>query len=276
MTLLNKLMETYATPTQKVANLEKDKIAQALEIVKLKQRVRKLKKKRKTKHLGLKRLRKVGGKIDELDANKDVTLVYVDVEVEIDTNIQGMMVECQAKAYNLDLQNFEKVLSMQDTDEPEPAKVEEVLEVKPKDKGKGILIEEPKHLKVQAQINMDEAFARQLEAKLNANTIWNDVIKQKGEKEIEEEGSKRKGENLEQDTAKKQRIDEDAEELKRHLQIVANDDDDVYTEATHLASNVPVVDYQINHEHNKPYYKIIRADGTHQLLLSFISLLNNF
>nr|GEW80911.1 hypothetical protein [Tanacetum cinerariifolium] len=42
-------------------------------------------------------------------------------------------------------------------------------EVQPKDKGKGILIEEPKPLKGQAQIDMDEAFARQLEAELNAN-----------------------------------------------------------------------------------------------------------
>nr|GFA00046.1 hypothetical protein [Tanacetum cinerariifolium] len=71
-------------------------------------------------------------------------------------------------------------------------------------------------------------------------------------------------------------MDEEAKELKRHLQIVANDDEDVYTEATPLASKVPVVDYQIHHEKNKPYYKIIRADGTHKLLLSFITLLKNF
>nr|GEU98509.1 hypothetical protein [Tanacetum cinerariifolium] len=55
-----------------------------------------------------------------------------------------------------------------------------------------------------------------------------------------------------------------------------NDDDDVYTEATPLALKVPIVDYQIQQEHNKPYYKIIRADGTHQLFLSFITLLKNF
>nr|GEY59294.1 hypothetical protein [Tanacetum cinerariifolium] len=66
------------------------------------------------------------------------------------------------------------------------------------------------------------------------------------------------------------------EELKRHLQIVANDDDGVYTEATLLASKVPVVDYQIHHENNKPYYKIIRLDGSHNLFLSFITLLKNF
>nr|GFA91899.1 hypothetical protein [Tanacetum cinerariifolium] len=55
------------------------------------------------------------------------------------------------------------------------------------------------------------------------------------------------------------------EELKRHLQIVPNEDDDVYTEATPLARKVPVVDYQIIELNNKPYYKIIRADDTQQL-----------
>nr|GFD36330.1 hypothetical protein [Tanacetum cinerariifolium] len=58
---------------------------------------------------------------------------------------------------------------------------------------------------------------------------------EKGEKEIEQEGSKRKGGSLNNDAAKKQRIDKETEELKTHLQIVANDDDDVYTAATLLA-----------------------------------------
>nr|GFD08049.1 hypothetical protein [Tanacetum cinerariifolium] len=72
------------------------------------------------------------------------------------------------------------------------------------------------------------------------------------EKEIKEEENKRQGESLKQEITKKQRIDEEAEELKTHLQIV------------------------IHHENNKPYYKIIRADETHKLFLSFITLLKNF
>nr|GEZ79443.1 hypothetical protein [Tanacetum cinerariifolium] len=43
-----------------VAALEKDKVAKALEIFKLKRRVKKLKKQRRSNYLGLKRLRKVG------------------------------------------------------------------------------------------------------------------------------------------------------------------------------------------------------------------------
>nr|GFC40342.1 hypothetical protein [Tanacetum cinerariifolium] len=63
---------------------------------------------------------------------------------------------------------------------------------------------------------------------------------------------------------------------KNTTSIVPDEDDDVYTEATPLARKVPVVDYQIVHFNNKPHYKIIRANQTHQLYVSFITLLNNF
>nr|GEZ90834.1 hypothetical protein [Tanacetum cinerariifolium] len=76
--------------------------------------------------------------------------------------------------------------------------------------------------------------------------------------------------------SKKQKLDEEVEELKRHLQIVPNDDDDVYTKATPLALKVSIVDYEIYTENNKPYYKIKRVDGLHQLYLSFLSMLRNF
>nr|GEU79467.1 hypothetical protein [Tanacetum cinerariifolium] len=91
-------MKTCATLTQKVANLEQDKVAQALEIIKLKYRVRKLKKKRRSKSFGLNRLRKIGtsqrvksssntvGRMEEdVTAVKEVNaaepIVFVDEEV---------------------------------------------------------------------------------------------------------------------------------------------------------------------------------------------------
>nr|GEU78343.1 hypothetical protein [Tanacetum cinerariifolium] len=139
-------------------------------------------------------------------------------------------------------------------------------EVQSKDKGKGILIEEPKLLKGQAHIKQDEAFPRQLEAELNAYINWNAVIKQvKRSKRLNDAVMKNK-----------QKMDEEAEELKSHLQIVSNDDDDVYIEATPLAPKIPIVDYKIHLERNKPYFKIIRADGNHMLFLSFNTLLKNF
>nr|GFD25615.1 hypothetical protein [Tanacetum cinerariifolium] len=55
-----------------------------------------------------------------------------------------------------------------------------------------------------------------------------------------------------------------------------DEDDDVFIEATPLASKVPVVDYQIVLVDNKPRFKIIKANETHQLYISFTTLLKNF
>nr|GEX20376.1 hypothetical protein [Tanacetum cinerariifolium] len=89
MTLLNNLMETCATLSQKVAELEQDKQTQALEIPKLKKRVKKLEKNRKSKHSGLKRLKKVGGKIKATDADGDITLVDAETQADMDAELQG-------------------------------------------------------------------------------------------------------------------------------------------------------------------------------------------
>nr|GEW69473.1 hypothetical protein [Tanacetum cinerariifolium] len=104
----------------------------------------------------------------------------------------------------------------------------------------------------------------------------------KTREEMEEEmqqALKSINETLAQKAAKGRKLNEKAkevEDLKKHFEIVPNEDDDVYTEATPLARKVPVVDYQIVKINNKPRYKIIKADKTHQLYTSFITLLKNF
>nr|GFA94387.1 hypothetical protein [Tanacetum cinerariifolium] len=82
-----------------------------------------------------------------------------------------------------------------------------------------------------------------------------------------------------QKAAKRRKLNEEAQEaedLKKHLEIVNDNDDDVFIEATPLGRKVPVVDYQIVMINNKPRYKIIKADETHELYISFITLLKNF
>nr|GEW03060.1 hypothetical protein [Tanacetum cinerariifolium] len=263
MTLLNTLLETCATLTKQVANLKQDKIAQAIEITKLKQRVGRLEKNRKLKASGFKRLRNVGtaqivesstdtavddqddaskqGEIAELDADEDVTLEEIDVEK--DAEVEGRFPESQAQVYYLDLEHAQKVLSMQETDEAEPVEVEEVLEV------------------VTAAKLMTEVVT-------TATTHITVAPVPKAS------APRRKKVVIIQDP--EEATTTSLKELKTHLQIVPNDEDDVYTKATPLALKVPIIDYQIHNEHNKPYYKIIRADSTHQLFLSFISLLRNF
>nr|GEY11192.1 hypothetical protein [Tanacetum cinerariifolium] len=179
-------------------------------------------------------------------------------------------------------------------------------DIKSKDKGKGIMVEEPKPLKKKQQVEMDEEYARKLHEELNKDIDWDvaiEHVKQKAKEDpvvqryqgmsyddirlifeakfnsniefllktkeqLEEEDSRAIqsiNETPAQKEAKRRKLNKEVEDLKRHLEIVPDKDDDVYTEATPLAKKVPVVDYKIIHLNNKPHYKIIRADGTHQL-----------
>nr|GEY79472.1 hypothetical protein [Tanacetum cinerariifolium] len=268
-------MDTCTTLTRRVKHLEQDKIAQSLEITKLKHRVKKLE--RKNKVTNLKRLRRVGTSqriktsygtvmddvskqgrmIADMDADVDVILedakeVVVEKSADVDesADVQRRKAESQAQIYQIDLEHANKVLSMQD-DEVEPTELQEVVEVvttvklitevvtaasatitaaasqlttvaaptlttapsaarrrigvvirdpkesatpstiihteaKSKDKGKRILVKEPKPLKKQAQIEQDEAYAREFEAKLNKNIDWDEVIDHVQRKQKEE------------------------------------------------------------------------------------------
>nr|GEU76864.1 hypothetical protein [Tanacetum cinerariifolium] len=413
MDLLNTLLETCTTLIRRVEHLEQDKIAQALEITKLKQRVKKLERRNKLRVSKLGRLNKVrtsqrvdtsedtimddvskqGRIIANMDADEDVTLknvadiakeVVVDAEIKESADVQGRQAEptklkevvevvTTAKLMTEVVTAASATITAADTlipvvaittapsaarrrsrvvirDPKETATPSTIIHTEPKskDKRKRIMVHEPKPLKKKTQIEQDEAYARELEAELNKNIDWDEVIKQvqrkekednvvmryqvlkrkpqtkaqarknlmiylrnmagfkmdyfkemtyddirpifekkfnfnvafleKTKEQMEEEDSralKRKVESSEDKAAKKQKLNEEVEELKKHLQIISNDDD-VYTEATPLALKVLVVDYEIYTENNKPYHKIKRANGTHKLYLSFLSMLRNF
>nr|GFC27803.1 hypothetical protein [Tanacetum cinerariifolium] len=119
--------------------------------------------------------------------------------------------------------------------------------LKVKDKGKGIIVETPKPMKKKDQIELDAEYARKLHAEINKDDA----------EKLNEEA-------------------QEAEALKKQLEIVNDEDDDVFTKATPLGRKAAIVDYEIVMINNKPRYKIIRADDTHQLYISFITLLKNF
>nr|GEY41540.1 hypothetical protein [Tanacetum cinerariifolium] len=193
----------------------------------------------------------------------------------------------QADIYKIDMNHASKVLSMQE-DEPEVQEVVDVVttaklitevvtasirvvaastrrrkgvvirdpeeestaiipaDTKSKDKGKGIMVEKPKPIKKKQQVEMDEEYQvmkkrpqTEAQARRNMITYLKNVA------------------GFRLDYFKGMSYDD--------IQIVPDEDDDVYTEATPLARKVPVVDYEIIHFNNKPHYKIIHANGTHQL-----------
>nr|GEU30223.1 hypothetical protein [Tanacetum cinerariifolium] len=153
-------------------------------------------------------------------------MMIADMDEDVEVNLE----ETRAKAYNLDLQHSEKVLSMQDIYEEEHAEVEEVLEVVRVAKLFTEVVTTAEPTTTAAQVPKANAPRRRRGVVIQdleetaSSKVEEEVTVQ--EKEIEEEGNKRQGESLEQEIAKKQRMNEEAEELKRHMQIVANDDDD--------------------------------------------------
>ncbi|GJX23159.1 hypothetical protein Tco_0227604 [Tanacetum coccineum] len=75
--------------------------------------------------------------------------------------------------------------------------------------------------------------------------------------------SKRAGEELEQESSKKQKLEKnkESEELKQCLEIVSDDGDDVTIDVTPLSTKSPtIVDYKIHKEGKKSFFQIIRAD----------------
>nr|GEW67508.1 uncharacterized mitochondrial protein AtMg00810-like [Tanacetum cinerariifolium] len=180
------------------------------------------------------------------------------------------------------------------TDPEEESSAKTPTETTSKDKGKGILVEEPKPMKKKQQVELDEAYARKLQEEINQDIDWEvamDHVKQKAKEEhfiqryqvmkkrpqteaqarrnmiiqiqckmefllkskeqMEEEESRAIAlinQTPAQKAAKRRKLikeSKEAESIKQHLQIVPDEDDDVFTEATPLARKVPVVDYQI-------------------------------
>nr|GFB34090.1 hypothetical protein [Tanacetum cinerariifolium] len=106
---------------------------------------------------------------------------------------------------------------------------------KSKDKGKGIMLD---YFKGMSYDDIRPIF----EAKFNSNIEFLLKTKEQMEEEVNR-ALQSINETPAQKAAKRRKLNKEVEDLKRHLEIMPDEDDDVYTEATLLARKVPVVDY---------------------------------
>nr|GEY65739.1 hypothetical protein [Tanacetum cinerariifolium] len=107
------------------------------------------------------------------------------------------------------------------------------------------------------------------QARFDANLKFLFKSREEMEKE-DEEIIKSINETPTQKVAKRKRLREQAkedEDLKKQLEVVVDEDDDVFIEATPIGRKVPVLNYEIMMINNKPredledLWKIIKADG---------------
>nr|GEY19006.1 hypothetical protein [Tanacetum cinerariifolium] len=278
MDLLYILLETCTTLTRKVEALEQDKVDQALEIIKLKQRIKKLERKNKLKVSGLRRLRKVGtaqkvessgdtvmddqedaskqeGIIELIDADKDVSLETAEIEKDVD--VQGRQVESQAQIYKMDLEHADKVLSMDD-DELEPIELKDVVEVVTTAKLMTEVVTFTGATITAATTPITNVTLTAAPKKRERRQCCDEVSS------IEEKATDRSPaiKNMMIYLRNMAGFKMDYFKGMSYDDILPNNDDDIYTEATPLALRVIVIDYEIHTENNKPYFKIKRDDGT--------------
>ncbi|GJR65155.1 hypothetical protein Tco_0011220 [Tanacetum coccineum] len=112
---------------------------------------------------------------------------------------------------------------------------------------------------MQAMIDVDYQMAQQMQAE-------------------EQENSKRASTELEQESIKKPKVDEDKEtsKLQRLIEVV-HDKEEVGIDVIPLATKPPsIVDYKNHKEGKKTYYQIIRADGSSKMYLVFSHMLKSF
>nr|GEV28215.1 zinc finger, CCHC-type, retrotransposon Gag domain protein [Tanacetum cinerariifolium] len=190
-----------------------------------------------------------------------------------------------------------------------------LIEIKAaKPKARGVTIQEPKPekpLKNKDYIALDEEVAIKLEAEIKAKMDKEERIARENNKEniavIEEwddvqatiDADRQLAEQLQAQEREQLSITErskllaeliksrrksegrskenSSRKLKRCLEIVPEDDDDVTIKATLLYSKSPTkVDYKIYKERKKTYFKIIRENGNSQKYLTFGTMFKNF
>ncbi|GJV08864.1 hypothetical protein Tco_1346520 [Tanacetum coccineum] len=96
--------------------------------------------------------------------------------------------------------------------------------------------------------------------------------------DLVEGSSKRAGEELEQVSSKKQKVDDDKEtpEFKSLIEVIP-DEEEVALDVIPLAIKSPsIVDWKIHKEGKKNYYQIIRSDGSSKMYLVFSQMVRSF
>nr|GEW48954.1 hypothetical protein [Tanacetum cinerariifolium] len=185
---LNELMELCTTLQTRVLDLEKTTTTQALEIDSLKRRVKKLEKKQRSRTHKLKRLYKVGltarvdssedeqsfnedaskqrRKIDDIDADEDITLVNAAGEVNA-----ASIATTDSAAATITTKYVTLVKALVELKASNPKKSQ--------DKGKAIMVKEPVKLEKKEQIRLDEEAALKLQAELQESLMKNKDLQER-------------------------------------------------------------------------------------------------
>nr|GEV02339.1 hypothetical protein [Tanacetum cinerariifolium] len=309
--ILNELMVFCTSLQEQVLDLQEAKAAQAKEIVALKKKVSKLNKWKKSRSGGLRRLKRFGsvrrvkypmekdGLGNQKDASKQERMIEEidqNTKIALDDETRGRTNNDEMFGVN-DLAGEEVVVETTTGIKDSVAPTTDVTEdeitmaqalgalksVKPK-----MRIDEEYARKLQAE-EQEEARLSRAQQDEEANNSWDNMqamidadrllAERLQAREREEFSYVQKARLL-----VKQKVDEnvepvvdDSEELRKCIEIVPDDGDEVLIEDTPISSRSPtIIDYKIHKEGKKNYFKIIRADGNYQFYQTFEKIFKNF
>nr|GEV60520.1 xylulose kinase-1 [Tanacetum cinerariifolium] len=302
---LSELMEICTKLSDMFLSLEQIKTNQEAEIEKLKKKVKKLEGKKKKRTHGLKRrIHPKQGKIAKIDDDEDLSLinetaqdqgrmndedlfgvnnldgdeVIVDVtdgeNVEQDATAAEKEVSVAADKVVTTAESVEGVIAVTtlQISKDDVTLAQTLIEIKAaKPRARGVTIQEPSKFRTTSPSQPSQPPQAKDKEVMEGS--------KKTQAEVTKCSFKRAGDEIEKESAKRQRLEkeDDTAKLKRCLEIVSEDDDDVTIEATPLSSKSPtIVDYKICKEGKKSYFKIIRADGNSQNYLTFRTMFKNF
>nr|GEZ24989.1 hypothetical protein [Tanacetum cinerariifolium] len=249
MSILNTLMETYATLSQKVTHLEQEKIAQALEIIKLKKSFKKLEKKRRSKSLAHLGAELQGRKDDDNAAIKDasvaeptmfddeeVTMTMAQTLIKIKAKKERLLDEQMAKRLHDEEENIDWNVVVKQMQEKHLDNIRKYQSLK----RKPISI-------AQARKNMIVYFT------LKKKRVAEETLLQESFKKLK--AVKVSGSHSTQDTPTDDHKEMSEEYVKNVLEIVPVSEFKVEA----LQIKYPLIDLEIHFEGSRSYWKIIRV-----------------
>nr|GFB67225.1 hypothetical protein [Tanacetum cinerariifolium] len=324
--LVQQVLDKCSALVLRVEGLESANTAQQLEILKLKARVKKLERLNKEDDEEVQEAVKI---ITTAKLMNEVVTAATTQVVAASTPISAAKPTAKPKVLKIvhaapavSTRKRKGVVIRDPEEELHDDTSDETLSVK--DKGKGILVEDPKTMKKKDQIEMDVEYARKLHEEEESHVQANDVqakdapakgiqyirryhgYKKKPQSKSEArknmiaylkntEGFKMaffKGKTYDQIwlifqarfnanmrfmLKSREEIEKEEEEIIKSIhETPAQKAAKRRRLPTPISTMVPVVNYGIVMINNKPRYKIIRADDTHQLYTSFITLLKIF
>nr|GEU63714.1 ribonuclease H-like domain-containing protein [Tanacetum cinerariifolium] len=261
---LNELIEIYTKLQQRVIDIENTKTVQAQEISSLKKRVKRLEKKTRSRTHRLKKVYK-GRNIADIDANAESTLVNETAE---DHERIEETVRTAALITTVDVTPDELTMA------------QELVEIKKSN---------PKGDKVVIEQEPEQGATTTTTTTTTITIPTPDSTRPKARRVVMQElsetptttipiSSKVQNKGKVQREQEKQKVEDDKEskELKKCLEIIPDDGDDVTIDDTPLSIKTLIIHYKIYKEGIKSYFQIFKADGNSQMYLTFSKMLKNF